>query len=158
MNKNYIGLENEKIEGVVKSLNDYLANLNLLYVKIHNLHWNIEGNAFFQLHSVFEGYYEAMAKSLDEVAERILILGHRPSASMKEYLNLATIQELDSKGVSAEESINILEGDFLSMLSQSKAILALAEEANDQGSIDLMAGFIGEYEKALWMIKSYKAR
>ena len=44
------------------------------------------------------------------------------------------------------------------MLSQSRYILALAEEANDQGSIDLMAGFIAEYEKALWMIKSYKAK
>lgn len=157
MNKNYIGLENNKIEGVVKSLNSYLADLNLLYVKIHNLHWNIEGNAFFQLHSVFEGYYEAMAKSLDEVAERILILGHRPAASMKEYLNLSTLQELDSKGLSAEESISILESDFINMLSQSRAILSLAEDAKDQGTVDLMAGFIGEYEKTLWMIKSYKA-
>ncbi|VYU64868.1 DNA starvation/stationary phase protection protein [Clostridium tertium] len=158
MNNNYIGLENNKIEGVVKSLNDYLANLNLLYVKIHNLHWNIEGKAFFQLHSVFEGYYEAMAKSLDEVAERILILGHRPAASMKEYLNLASLKELDSKGLSAEESINILEGDFSSMLNQSRLILSLAEEAKDQGTVDLMAGFISEYEKALWMIRSYMAK
>ncbi|MBE6053774.1 MAG: DNA starvation/stationary phase protection protein [Clostridium sartagoforme] len=157
MSKNYIGLEKNKIQGVVKELNNYLANLNLLYVKIHNLHWNIEGSAFFQLHSVFEGYYEAMAKSLDEVAERILILGSRPAASMKEYLSLSNLEELESKALSAEESVSILENDFISMLNQSREILSIAEDAKDQGTVDLMAGFIGEYEKTLWMIKSYKA-
>ena len=157
-NENYIGLEKDKIEEVAKSLNSYLADLNLLYVKIHNLHWNIEGSTFFQLHSVFEGYYEAIAKTLDEVAERMLILGHRPAASMKEYLDLSTLKELESKGLSAQESINILESDFLNMLSQSRSILTLAEDANDQGTVDLMAGLIGEYEKSLWMIKSFKTK
>lgn len=158
MSKNYIGLENNKIEGVVKALNSHLANLNLLYVKIHNLHWNIEGSSFFQLHSVFEGYYEAMAKSLDEVAERILILGQRPAASMKEYLSLGNIEELESKGLSSEESISILESDFLKMLNESREIKSIAEAADDQGTADLMGGFVGEYEKALWMIKASKVK
>lgn len=158
MSKNYIGLENNKIEGVVKALNSHLANLNLLYVKIHNLHWNIEGSSFFQLHATFEGYYEAMSKSLDEVAERILILGQRPAASMKEYLSLGTIQELESKGLSSDESISILESDFIKMLNESREIKSIAEAADDQGTADLMGGFIGEYEKALWMIKASKVK
>lgn len=157
MSKNYIGLDNSKIEGVVKALNNYLADLNVLYVKIHNLHWNIEGNGFFQLHSVYEGYYEAMSKSLDEVAERILILGGRPAASMKEYLELASIKELESKAINSSESIEIIAKDFNSMLEQSREILAIANDANDEGTIDLISGFIGEYEKALWMFKAYKA-
>ena len=158
MSKNYIGLDNKKIEGVVKSLNDYLANLNLLYVKIHNLHWNIQGHSFFQLHSVFEGYYEGVAKSLDEVAERILTLGSRPSASMKEYMEIGTIKELESKGLAGDEAIGILETDFLAMLNDSREILSMAEDAKDQGTVDLMARLIAEYEKALWMIKSYKTK
>ena len=48
---------------------------------------------------------------------------------MKEYLNLAFFKELDSKGLSAEESINILEGDFSVYFNQSRLILSLAEEA-----------------------------
>ena len=157
MSKNYIGLDNKKVEGIVKSLNDYLANLNLLYVKIHNLHWNVQGHSFFQLHTVFEGYYEGVAKSLDEVAERILTLGARPYASMKEYLENATLKELESKGLSGDEAIDVLEGDFLAMLKDSRELLSTAEDAKDQGTVDLMAGLISEYEKSLWMIKSYKA-
>jgi starvation-inducible DNA-binding protein len=49
MGKNYIGLEKEGLEGVVRELNKYLGNLNVIYTKLHNLHWNIKGAAFFEL-------------------------------------------------------------------------------------------------------------
>ena len=126
-------------------------------MKLHNLHWNIEGPAFFQLHSVFEQYYDKVTADLDEVAERILTLGERPAASVKEYIQLASIEELNSKGISADASIEEVKKDFNHMLEQSRSILELAEEAKDQGTVDLMAGFIGYYEKTLWMINAYKA-
>ncbi len=158
MSKNFIGLEKKSLENVVKELNVYLANLNTLYTKIHNLHWNVEGPAFFQLHAKFEEFYNGISEDLDAVAERILILGFRPAASLKEYLGLTTIKELDSKGISGDESINILQEDFTSMVEHSRKILTLAEDAKDQGTIDLVAGFISNYEKALWMISAYKAK
>ena len=158
MSKNFIGLETKSLENVVKELNIYLANLNTLYTKIHNLHWNIEGPAFFQLHAKFEEFYDAIAEDLDAVAERILILGSRPAASLKEYLSLATIKELDSKGISSADSIDILQADFTAVLEHSRKILSLAETAGDQGTVDLLAGFISNYEKALWMISAYKAK
>lgn len=158
MSKNFIGLEKESLENVVKELNVYLANLNTLYTKIHNLHWNVEGPTFFQLHAKFEEFYNGISEDLDAVAERILILGFRPAASLKEYLGLTTVKELDSKGISGDESINILQEDFTSMVEHSRKILTLAEDAKDQGTIDLIAGFISNYEKALWMISSYKAK
>lgn len=60
MSKNFIGLEKKSLENVVKELNVYLANLNTLYTKIHNLHWNVEGPAFFQLHAKFEEFYNGI--------------------------------------------------------------------------------------------------
>lgn len=157
MSKNYIGLDNKKMDKVIKELNSYLADLNVMYVKIHNLHWNIEGHGFFQLHTVYEGYYEAMGNALDEVAERILILGGRPSASMKEYLELATIKELDSKAISVDESVEIITKDFASLLEQSRNIIEIAEDASDEGTADLITEFLKQYEQALWMLKAYKA-
>ena len=56
-----------------------------------------------------------------------------------------------------DEAIDVLEGDFLAMLKDSRELLSTAEDAKDQGTVDLMAGLISEYEKSLWMIKSYKA-
>ncbi|NLZ49842.1 MAG: DNA starvation/stationary phase protection protein [Clostridiales bacterium] len=157
MNKNFIGLDSNNLGKVVEGLNKYLADLNILYVKLHNLHWNVEGSGFFQLHAKFEELYDNINEAFDEVAERILTLGGRPAASVKEYVKLASIEELDSKGISGDDSIEIIRKDFYYMLEQSRNILALAEEVKDQGTVDLMANFIGNYEKTLWMINAYKA-
>jgi starvation-inducible DNA-binding protein len=155
---NYIGLNPENIKETVKELDKYLANLSVLYVKLHNLHWNIEGPSFFQLHEKFEELYDYINKDLDEVAERILTLEHRPSASLKDFLSISTIEELESKSLNSDEAIRIIEEDFSKMLEHSRKILELAESGKDQGTVDLMAGFIGNYEKTLWMLKAYQAK
>lgn len=37
---------------------------------------------------------------------------------------------------------------------KARDLLAKAEEVRDQGTVDMMAGFIGGYEKTLWMLKA----
>ncbi|GFP78166.1 Dps family protein [Clostridium fungisolvens] len=155
MGKNYIGLEKDGIETVVRELNKYLSNLNIIYTKLHNLHWNIKGAAFFELHTKFEEYYDKVNTDLDAVAERILTLGHTPAASLKEYLSLSTIAERESKDVTPEDSIEVIRKDFSLLLEASRNILKLAEDANDQGTVDLMSGFISKYEKNLWMLTAF---
>ena len=98
-----------------------------------------------------------LGNALDEVAERILTLGGRPLASMKEYLELSTIKELDSKAISVDESIEIITKDFASLLEQSRNIIEIAEDASDEGTADLITEFLKQYEQALWMLKAYKA-
>ncbi|MBK1810924.1 DNA starvation/stationary phase protection protein [Clostridium sp. YIM B02505] len=155
MGKNYIGLEKDGLETIVRELNKYLANLNIIYTKLHNLHWNIKGAAFFELHTKFEEYYDKINIDLDAVAERILTLGHTPAASLKEYLSLSTIAERESKDVTPEDSIEVIRKDFSLLLEASRNILTIADDANDQGTVDLMAGFISKYEKDLWMLTAF---
>lgn len=155
MSKNYIGLEKDGLETIVRELNKYLSNLNIIYTKLHNLHWNIKGSAFFELHTKFEEYYDKVNLDLDAVAERILTLGHTPPASLKEYLSLSTIAERESKDVTPEDSIEVIRKDLSLLLEASRGILALAQSANDQGTVDLMAGFISKYEKDLWMLTAF---
>ena len=38
-------------------LNQQVANLNVLYVKVHNYHWYVRGEKFFTLHVKFEEIY-----------------------------------------------------------------------------------------------------
>ncbi|TCK93240.1 starvation-inducible DNA-binding protein [Natranaerovirga hydrolytica] len=154
---NKIGLNEDITKKIIKDLDMYLANLNVLYVKLHNLHWNIEGTSFFQLHEKFEELYNFVSEDLDEVAERILTLGSRPSASLKDFIAMSTIDELESQAISSLESVKIIEKDFNKMLELSRKLLETAEDNKDQGTVDLMAGFIGNYEKTLWMLKAYQS-
>ena len=47
----------------------YLANLAVLNAKLHNLHWNVVGRAFIQVHEYTEGLYDELFEQFDAVAE-----------------------------------------------------------------------------------------
>ncbi|MBU5591481.1 DNA starvation/stationary phase protection protein [Clostridium sp. MSJ-4] len=144
-------------ENLTKELNVYLANLNILYVKLHNYHWNVNGTGFFELHAQFENFYNQVSLDLDAVAERLLTIGERPAASMKEYLEIATIEEKSSEAISSKESVELVIKDFKLMLDSSNNILKIAEELKDVPTADMLTQFIANYEKTLWMLEAYSA-
>ena len=77
-----------------EKMNLYLANQEVAYIKLHNLHWYVKGRSFFTLHAKLEELYDRTAEIIDAVAERLLAVGQAPVANMKEALALATIKEL----------------------------------------------------------------
>lgn len=149
-----IGLSKEGTEKVAKHLNGYLADLHVLYTKLHNYHWNIEGKDFFTVHAKLEELYDGTAKEIDEVAERILIIGHRPAASMKEYLSLATLKEADSKSIDSKEILTDLLKDFTTLILSLREGIKVAQEAEDEVSADMLIGSLGALEKTVWMLNA----
>ena len=89
----------------VEKLNLYLANLNVLYRKVQNYHWNIVGAGFFAVHEKLEEYYDAINEQIDDVAERILSIGGRPLGTLKDYLEITTIKEAENKEISIPEAV-----------------------------------------------------
>lgn len=138
-----------------EKLNIYLANQQIMFIKLHNLHWYVKGASFFTLHSKLEDLYEATSKVIDDVAERMLALGLAPVASMKKALSLSAVKELDDKPISSKETANKLKNDIEYWIKDTKEIIALAEEDNDVVTADLFTGYLAEYEKLNWMINSY---
>ena len=57
MGKFILGLNQEKIVGLVVELNQLLANYQVYYQSLRGLHWNIKGKSFFELHLKFEEFY-----------------------------------------------------------------------------------------------------
>ena len=137
-----------------EKMNEYLANKMAMYIKLHNLHWYIKGKGFFTLHAKFEELYNATATAIDEVAERMLMIGASPVGSLKKALKLTRITELSEKSVSSEEAIKILKNDVEWWISDTKEVIALAESSEDIGNVDMFSEFLGHYEKLLWMLNS----
>ncbi len=78
---------------VIEVLNKQVADWSVLFTKLHNFHWYVKGPQFFTLHEKFEELYTESATHIDEIAERILAIGGKPVATMKEYLEISSIQE-----------------------------------------------------------------
>ncbi|MCF8010484.1 MAG: DNA starvation/stationary phase protection protein [Clostridiales bacterium] len=151
-----LGLESKaKTEETVNGLNLYLANLNVLYVKLHNFHWNVVGFNFFEMHEKLQELYEFVALELDRIAERILMLGYKPVASLEGALRLTTLKEAPSVDFSSVNVARAVIHDFTEVVKQIRKLAALAGENNDEYTIVLLGDAIGFYEKNIWMFRAY---
>ncbi|WP_313636963.1 DNA starvation/stationary phase protection protein [Paenibacillus sp. FSL K6-0276] len=135
-------------------MNRQVANLNVLYVKIHNFHWYVKGEQFFSLHVKFEDLYNEVTLQMDEVAERLLSIKGSPAATMKEYLDLATIQEATGKEDTRGMVQSLIE-DFATISEELTEGLELAEEIKDQPTSDMFIKIRSDLEKHQWMLRSY---
>ena len=154
MKTNQIGIDEVKSQELALKLNQLLSNLQLFYINARGFHWNIKGDKFFELHVKFEELYTDALTKIDEVAERILTLGHKPLHSFSDYLKQATIREITnvSDGDKAIEAV--LEG-FKTLLDNERELLTLSADANDEGTNALMSDYIREQEKSVWMYSAY---
>lgn len=139
---------------LIQAVNKQVANWTVLYVKLHNYHWYIKGRHFFTLHEKFEELYNEANGHIDELAERILSLEGKPVATMKECLETASVQEAtgDEK---EEEMVKTLCNDFEKMAGELQEAIALAEEANDEGTGDMLIAVKQSLKKHIWMLKAY---
>ncbi|NQD67447.1 DNA starvation/stationary phase protection protein [Bacillus haikouensis] len=142
---------------LVVALNKQLANWNVLYTKLHNYHWYVTGPEFFTLHEKFEEYYNEAGSYIDEVAERILTIKGKPIATLKEYLETATIEESNGQE-SAVEMVDTLVRDFQQVVADSRKIIEAAEDSQDQPTADLFIVMKTSLEKHIWMLNAFNKR
>ncbi|UTR15222.1 DNA starvation/stationary phase protection protein [Salipaludibacillus sp. LMS25] len=141
-------------EKTAKILNRHIANWNILFVKLHNYHWFVKGPHFFMLHEKFEELYNEAAEHIDEIAERLLTLKGSPVATMKEYLELATIKEAMGETAS-EDMIQTLSSDFEKIAKELEQDIEAIEDEDDETTADMLIGIRQSVEKHNWMFRSF---
>lgn len=146
MSKNFIGLDTGKTLELADALNDLLSNYQIFYMNVRGYHWNIKGENFFELHAKFEELYNDLLVKIDEIAERVLTLGHRPAHAYSTYMERSEIPERKDVTDGREAVENIVEG-FGKLIGKQRALLSLAGEANDEGTVALMSDYISQQEK-----------
>ena len=136
------------------ALNQYLANVAVGYVKFHNLHWNVVGSSFKQVHEYLETLYDGFADILDSVAELLKMHDVQPLASLKDYLAAATIQELDSDERPIHEVLDIARGDLLALKAQAESIRSAADAADAYEGGAAMEDQLSTYHRTLWFLQA----
>jgi len=126
----------------------------MYYQKLRSFHWNILGKNFFDLHEQFENMYNDAQIKIDEIAERILTLRHHPVSKFSDYIKIATVQE-ESAMISDQKMIETLLNDHKIILAQMSSVIDSAENAGDEGTIDLVGAYIRELEKSTWMLNAW---
>jgi len=153
-NKNIIGLNDNKAKKLAEELNILLANYQLFYINARGFHWNIKGHKFFELHVKFEEIYTNALTKIDEIAERILTIGHTPLHTFTDYLKVATIGEVKDFSEGDKCIKSVLES-YKTLIKQERELSTIAADAGDEGTVALMSDYIREQEKEVWMYSAY---
>ena len=152
----YLHLGEEKVSGVVSALSQLLADFQVHYTNLRGMHWNVKGPSFFELHAKLEEYYDDAEEKIDEIAERILMLGGVPESKFSEYLKVAKISEL---GVVCcpKATVEYVLNSYKVLIEQERKVLDLASQAGDEVTVSLMSDYLKGQEKTVWMLVAYSA-
>ena len=140
-----------------ENLQTYLSNLAVLNTKLHNLHWNVEGKEFMQVHEYTEELYDEFFELYDEVAELMKMKGEMPLVKMNEYAEKATIDEVEAKEFGYNEVMEIVKSDLEEMKDLAVKIREEADEVDDFEVVGEFEEHIAHYSKNLWFIESMLA-
>lgn len=147
----YLNLDNSKLKKVVKSLHVLLADFQVHYSNLRGMHWNVKGRGFFTLHEKFESMYNDVADKVDEIAERILMLGSVPENRFSEYLKQSDVKEVSEISCGGD-AIRIVLDTYKLLIDKEREIIKLADDADDVVTADLLTGYLKEQEKQVWML------
>jgi starvation-inducible DNA-binding protein len=151
-----IGLSPEQLKGSVDLLTKVLANANVLYTKTRNYHWNVVSSDFKELHQLFQDQYEQLAEAIDEIAERIRILGSKAIGTHQEFTQYATLQEFPGEYPDAKTMVGNLLRDHESLIREMREDVRKCEnDFNDKSTADFISQLQQAHEKNAWMLRSY---
>ena len=132
-------------------MNKLLADLNVLYVKTHNYHYNVVGLDFKSVHVQLEEEYDQIHMWIDQVAEDMKKEGEYPPASLKEYLAITSIEEVESKDY---RSIDIYKSMVLDYETLEKDIHEIKAKDISASREDLLNGMLEMLNTKLWFFKA----
>lgn len=152
-----MGMKDAEMEGdeptvaaLVEALRRIMGSVVNLYFSAHAAHWNVEGPDFSQYHELFGEIYSDVQASIDPFAENIRKLGAPAPAGLASFAG--------TNPPMANNSPRALVGTLImmnaSIISMMKQAFTVADELNEQGVADFLAGRIDTHQKWQWFLTS----
>lgn len=141
------------MDTLIEIMRKVLADTFAMYLKAHNYHWNVEGSNFPQYHDFFGNLYEELHGAVDPIAEEIRALDAYAPGSFSRYLELTEIED-ELSIPSGVEMARRLSSDNEKVLATLNIAFKLANEFDQQGLSDFIAGRIDTHKKHGWMLRS----
>ena len=151
-----IGLDASTCKQSVQALNQTLADAITIRDLYKKAHWQVAGHTFYQLHLLFDKHYEEQDGLVDQIAERIQLLG---GISLAMGADIAEESRIPRPPRGREEVpvqiSRLLEAHEL-ILTQAREAAGAADEAGDDGTNDLLvSNVIRTNEMQVWFTSEH---
>lgn len=150
-----IGLNEANRKAVADKLAFLLANEYALSLKTRKAHWNVQGIDFADKHKLFEEQYNELNEIIDQVAERIRILGFFPPATLKQYSEMSDLQQTTVIVTDSKVLVEKLLTAHEQVIVQLRGYVAeFSEKYNDEGTTDFVIALMQIHEKTAWILRA----
>lgn len=139
---------------LIKSMQVVHANTFLMYFKAHGFHWNVEGRNFPTYHDFFGDLYTELHGAVDPIAEEIRSLGEYAPSNLTDVYSNATVKESSVVGNDVLQMLMSLLDDNSEVINTLNTAFKLANDADEQGLVDFIAGRIDIHKKHGWMLSA----
>jgi len=151
-----IALDEKVCAESVENLNQLLADTMTLRDMYKKHHWQVAGHTFYQLHLLFDKHHGEQDELVDEIAERIQLLGGISLAMAADVAETTMIERPPRGREEVPVQISrLLEAHEL-ILKEARAMAKQATEAGDDGTNDLLVSdVIRTNELQVWFIAEH---
>lgn len=151
-----IGLSTKVCDGSVAALNQTLADTMTLRDLYKKHHWQTSGPTFYQLHLLFDKHYTEQAALVDEIAERVQILGGMSIAMAADVAETTRIERAPAGREEAPAQIERLLAAHDLVLRATRKAAREADQAGDCGTSDLLvASVVRTNELQVWFLAEH---
>lgn len=137
---------------IVQSLRHQVANAFVLYVNYKHYHWQAYGPLFRDLHLLFEELAQQVLGTIDDLAERVRMIGGDPPANLGQLADLASVTLASPRGT-MRDMVDEAARNEMVVIREMRSAATVADEHNDPGSVDLFSRFVQIHEKQEWWLR-----
>jgi starvation-inducible DNA-binding protein len=151
-----IALSESVCKESVENLNQLLADTITLRDLYKKHHWQIAGPTFYQLHLLFDKHYTEQNELVDDIAERIQVLGGVSIAMAPDVAEMTLIPRPPKGREEVPVQISRLLHAHEIVLKEARTMARLAANSGDDGSNDLIvSGVIRRNELQAWFVAEH---
>jgi starvation-inducible DNA-binding protein len=145
-------LSDKARKAICEALRAVLTDGLDLYTQLKVAHWNIKGPHFTSLHPLFDQFATDQAANNDEVAERILTLGHLAVGTARHVAKKSRLPDYPQDTTKDLEHVELLAARIGTHLEGERAAREVAKEHGDEDTFDLLTGMVEQFEKHAWFL------
>ena len=143
-------------EESVTNLNQLLADTITLRDLYKKHHWQIAGPTFYQLHLLFDKHYEQQNEIVDQLAERIQLLGGVSVAMAHDVAEMTLIPRPPRGREEVPVQVSRLLHAHEIVLEEARAMARRAADSGDDGTNDLIvSNVIRANELQVWFVAEH---
>jgi starvation-inducible DNA-binding protein len=143
--------KNTGVAGIVATLHREQANALVAYLNYKKYHWLTYGPLFRDIHLMLDEQATQTYATIDEFAERAIMIGGVPIGDPDDYLGAATVKPSKGK-LSMREMVKEAVDTLDVIVREMHTDTEVATAAGDIGTADLYTRTVQVHQKNRWFL------